>query len=260
MNKQVFIPTLKSVDFSIRCVYPNVSSMIIKRERATDEILKAKSLDPCHCEYIDYNVERIADADFLGDRLEWLEEHAIDKHGKSRYVLSITDGGVFLDMIKDGNIGTDVSLRHKAIAFVEDMSDAELDDMVVRSHNGSTHQWMEVEPDGTVHETEEVDNNTTHWVEYPTKEVAAIYNICSESAEACSCDICVMYRWFSVEDKEEFIDRYSEEDWDYCNENSLDDAILEFERDNNGLCGEDIREQMIDAIKEIEYGYFEDEC
>lgn len=258
MNKQVFIPTLKKIDHSIGCVYSNVTNMNIDRDKAHDEILKAIYVD-WKDGTVNYNVERIAEGDFLGDRLEWLEEHTIDKHGRDKYVLTNTDGGVFLDMIKDGDIGTDDSLRHKAIAFVEEMTDDELDDMVVRSHDGTTHQWMEVEPDGTVHETEEIDNNTTHWIDYPTNEVPSIYNICSESAEACSCDICTMYRHFEDMDKEEFIESYSEEDWDYCNETSLDDAILEFERDNGGLTGEDIREQMITAIEELEYGYFDDE-
>lgn len=161
--------------------------------------------------------------------------------------------------LKKTNMTKNDSLRHKAIAFVESMNDDELNDMVVRFHGGATHQWMEVMPDGTVHETEEAGNNTTHWIKYPTKEVASIYNICSESAEACDCDICTMYRHFKDMDKEEFIERYSENDWEYCNETSLDDAILWFERDNDGLTGGDIREQMIAAIEELEYGYFDDE-
>lgn len=151
------------------------------------------------------------------------------------------------------------SARQRALDTVYEWDVDDLDDMVVRAHDMHTHQWVECEPDGTVHETEEADNNTSHWIDYPNKEVASIYEICQESAEHCNCEICTMYRWFADEDEEEFIERYSEEDWNYCNENSLDDAILDFERENDGLTGEAIREQMIDAIKEIEYGYFDDE-
>lgn len=151
------------------------------------------------------------------------------------------------------------TMRQKAIDYVNDMSGEQLDHLLVCGHETNSHKWMEVEPDGTVHETEEADNNTTHWIKYTTKKVASIYNICDESAEACPCDICTMYRHFKDMDKEEFIECYSEEDWDYCNETSLDDAILVFERDNGGLTGEDIREQMITAIEELEYGYFDDE-
>lgn len=151
------------------------------------------------------------------------------------------------------------TIRQKAIDYINNMSDDELDRMVVCTHDTNSHKWMEVYPNGNVHETEEADNNTTHWIKYPTKKVACIWDIHQERAEACPCDICTMYRHFKDMDKEEFVGRYSEEDWDYCNETNLDDAILEFERDNDGLYGEDIREQMIYAIEEIEYGYFDDE-
>ena len=258
MKKKVFIPTLKKINHAIGCVYPNVINFSIRQDKAHDEILKAKNPESIG-RYVNYNVECIAEANFLGDRLEWLKKHAIAKYGRYEYVLTNTDGGVFMNMIKDGNIGTDDSLRHKAIEFVEEMDDEKLDDMVVRAHDGSTHQWMQCFPDGTVSETEEVDNNTTHWIDYPDKAVANIYNICPASAGACSCDTCTMYRHFEDMSKEVFIDRYSEEDWDYCNRTSLDDAILESERDNDGLCGGDIREEMISAIEEIEYGYFDDE-
>ena len=149
--------------------------------------------------------------------------------------------------------------REKAIEYVNAMDIDNLEDMVVRTHGNLTHQWVEVYPNGIVHETEEPDNNTSHWIDYPNKAVANIYDICRESAEPCNCDICTMYRDFEDMDKEDFIECYSEEDWDYCNENSREEAILNFESDNGGLSGEDIREQMVDAIKGIEYGYFDDE-
>lgn len=151
------------------------------------------------------------------------------------------------------------SARQRALDAVYEWDVDELNDMIVRSHGANSHKWVECMPDGTVHETEEADNNTSHWLDYPNKEVATIYEICQERAGYCNCDICTMYRWFADEDKEEFIERYSEEDWNYCNETSLSDAILDFERENDGLTGEAIREQMIDAIEEIEYGYFDDE-
>lgn len=149
--------------------------------------------------------------------------------------------------------------REKAIEYVNAMDIDMLDGMVVRRHDGSTHQWVECFPDGTVSETEEADNRTTHWINYSDKEVANIYDICKESAEHCNCDVCTMYEDFEDMDKDEFIERYSEDDWDYCNENSREEAILNFESDNGGLSGVDIREQMVDGIKGIEYGYFYDE-
>lgn len=181
----------------------------------------------------------------------------------SSQLAPIADAENYADVRTNLEIATEglrpSSARQRALDAAYDWDIDNLNDMVVRSHDGSTHQWVECEPDGDIHKTEEVDNNTTHWIDYPNKAVASIYNICQESPEHCNCDVCTMYRWFSEENKGEFIERYSEEDWDYCCENSLEEAILEFERDNDGLSGEGIREQMIDAIKEIEYGYFDDE-
>lgn len=150
------------------------------------------------------------------------------------------------------------TLREQAKAYVNAMSDDEIDSMIVRGHDTNSHKWVECMPDGTVHETEEADNNTTHWIDYPRKAVATICNIADECAEACNCDICCMYRRFRDGDKEDFIADYSEEDWNYCNEHTQEQAILEYEHDN-GNYGEDIREQMLAAIDEIEYGYFNDE-
>lgn len=257
MKKKVLIPSLKPTDHSIGCVYPNVFAMSCDRNKANEEILKAAC--GIYDDRVAFGAECIAEDNFLGNRLGWLEKHAVMKWGREMYLLSNTDGGVFLTMIKDGNIGTDDSLRRKAIEYVEEMADEDLNDMVVRAHDMSTHQWVECEPDGTVHGTEEVDNNTTHWIDYPNEIVACIYEICSASGGACNCDTCTMYKHFNDMDKDEFVERYSEEDWNYCNEHSLDDAILDFERENDGLTGEDIRKQMIDAIEDIEHGYFEDE-
>lgn len=150
------------------------------------------------------------------------------------------------------------TLRQKAIEFVNNMTDEELDRLIVMGHDTHSQKWMEVYPNGNVHETEEADNNTSHYISYPDKEVAGIYEIHSQCAEACNCDVCVMYRWFENEDKEDFIERYSEDDWNYCNENTLHDAILDCEHDN-GNYADGIREQMIAAIEDIEHGYFDDE-
>ena len=152
------------------------------------------------------------------------------------------------------------TIRQNAIQQVKDMEQSYLEKLVVKSHDTHSHKWMEVTPDGRVRETEEADNNTTHWIDYPNKEVASIYNISNESCEACNCDICTMYR-HAEDGKDAFIEDYghTEEEWAYCNETSQDDAIDNYELDNGGLDGEGIREQMIEAIEEIKYGYFNDE-
>lgn len=149
------------------------------------------------------------------------------------------------------------TMRQKAIDYVNSLTDDELDRLLICGHDTNSHKWMEVYPDGTVHEAEEADNNTTHWI-YPKKLVATIYNINNQCAGACNCDDCTMYRRFHDCDKEEFIEDYDGDVWDYCNTTSLEKCILETAHDN-GIYGEDIRTQMLDAINEIEHGYFDDE-
>ena len=200
--------------------------------------------------------------DIRWDGFEFDEPHEYDEWIDEQ-LAPIADADNYAELRTGLEIATDYlrpsSARQRALDAVHDWDDDELDDMIVRFHTNYTHQWVECYPDGTVSETEEADNNTTHWVKYPKKAVASIYNICDAGGSCCDCDICTMYRHFEDMDKEEFIESYSEEDWDYCNENSREEAILVFERDNDGLSSEGIREQMIDAIKEIEYGYFDDE-
>ena len=150
------------------------------------------------------------------------------------------------------------TMRQKAIDYVNNMSAEELDGLLVEAHEYRTHKWMEVYPNGNVYETEEPDNLTRHYIKYPTKEVANIYDIRQERGESCGCEICSMYRDFKDMDKEEFVDSYSEEDWNYCNKYEREDAIIYYEHDNDS-CGEDIRKHMLSAIDQIYYGYFDDE-
>ena len=150
------------------------------------------------------------------------------------------------------------TMRQKAIDFVNNMSDEELDRLLVCGHDTNSHKWVEVYPNGDVNETEEADNNTTHWIDYPKKQVACIFNICYESAESCNCPVCRLYNDFETLNHNAFYELYSEKDWDYCNEHSRFDSIIDSEHDE-GNYSESIREQMLEAISEIEYGYFNDE-
>lgn len=148
------------------------------------------------------------------------------------------------------------TIREKAKENVQNLDYDTLNDWAVSAHTSRTHRWVEVHPDGDVSETEEADNNTTHWVDYPNKEVASIYEISAESCEPCNCDICCLYQDYEDGDKEEFLCGHSEEDWEYCQENTLEQAL----RDNDSLkSASDIRDEMLDNIDEIYYGYFDDE-
>lgn len=149
------------------------------------------------------------------------------------------------------------TIRQQAIEFVKKLDDEVLKNMLISSHTSTTHQWMQVYPDGSVSKTEEADNNTRHYVSYPDKEVANIYNISNANC-GCNCDICTLYNHFESLTKEEFLDIHNEDDFDYCNTYTREEAIYDYCTEN-GAYPEDIREQMLYAINEIEYGYFEDE-
>lgn len=148
--------------------------------------------------------------------------------------------------------------RQKALDYIKDMKIDVLEQYLIDGHKTNSHRWVEIEPDGNVHDTEESNNNNSHWIDYPNKEVASIYEVCRESAEPCNCDMCTEYRHFNEMSKEEFIESYSEDSYEYWESRTLDEALLEYEIDN-GRDAEDIRDEMLEAIDEIEYGYFDDE-
>ena len=148
------------------------------------------------------------------------------------------------------------TIREQAKDFVNGLDYDTVNEWTIAQHSSMTHMWVQVYPDGQVSETEEADNNTTHWIDYPDKQVASIYEISRATAEPCGCDICTMYRHFEEEDKEDFIAMYGEEDWEYCNETPYEEAL----RDCDMLKrNSDILHEMLDAIDNIDYGYFDDE-
>ncbi len=148
--------------------------------------------------------------------------------------------------------------REKAINAINNLDADVLKEYLIGSHSTRSHRWVEVEPDGEVHQTEECDNYSTHWIDYPHKEVAEIYEISRNSAEPCSCAMCREYRDFKSMDKEDFVESYSQDSYEYWRDTDIDTALYDFETDN-GRFPEDIREEMIDAVDGIEYGYFDDE-
>lgn len=150
------------------------------------------------------------------------------------------------------------TLRNKAIEAIKNMEYDYIRDLIVKSHKNNSHEWVECLPDGTIKESEEADNQSCHYISYPDKEVANIYDIHQQSAEKCGCDVCRMYRDFSELSKDEFVEQWNEDIYDYVSSTDYEDAIIEDAHDN-GIYEDDIRQQMIDAIEEIEFGYFADE-
>ena len=144
--------------------------------------------------------------------------------------------------------------REKAKEFVNKMTTEDLEDFIVRGHTSQTHEWVECLPDGSIHETEEADNNTRHYISYPDTEVENIYDI-SRANCGCNCDICTMYKHFEGLDEDEFEDAYGRDMLDYCKTYTIEQAIL----DECGEFTKDVMYEMLDAIDEIPYGYFDDE-
>lgn len=148
--------------------------------------------------------------------------------------------------------------RQQAIDTVKSWKKEYLSELIVRSHNDLNHEFIEVYPDGKVYDTEEPDNNTTHWVSYPSKSVEIIYQIHYESCEACNCDVCHMFREYDHLDEDEFLNVYGAEALSYCKSMTRDEAILSAAHDN-GDYEEDIRDNILSTLENIHYGYFEDE-
>ncbi len=146
--------------------------------------------------------------------------------------------------------------RQLAIKQVNEMDDDYFWELIVRGHETESCEWIEVNPSGHVHETSESDNYTRHFIEYPDKEVADIFTIHIDCAEAyCRCDLCMMYQNFRNMPKEEFIDSYSEDEYEYVSITSLEEAIL----DMSEISCDNVRSEIIENIEKIAYGYFDDE-
>lgn len=120
------------------------------------------------------------------------------------------------------------------------------------AHRCHTHVWIEVHPDGSVHQTEEANMQTCHYIDYPDNEVASILDIAR--CEYCDCDGCASYNQaFDDEiDGEEF-----EERWGYPRKD-VDQDFAQHLKDCE-LYDYDMADNALAEIDEIPYGYFDDE-
>lgn len=159
-----------------------------------------------------------------------------------------------------------LSNKAKARQQIQALSDKKINNWVVAQHHSSTHRWVEVYPNGDIVITEEADDNTSHYIDYPDTEVACLYEIASSNSWNCGCDTCAMYEQYweldndeysadaKEELREEFIEKWGEEMLEYCEHNEWGDVILE-EADINA---DDIRELMYQALNDIDDDYWED--
>lgn len=138
--------------------------------------------------------------------------------------------------------------KDNAIALIEENLDV-YNEWAHRSHN---HIWIEALPDGSVHQTEEADMNTTHWIIYPNKAIANILTIAC--CEYCDCDACASYDQAHDDyiDDDEFKSR-----WRYrkCD---VDDDFSKHLKDCE-MYDYDMADNAVAAIDKIDYGYFDDE-
>ena len=142
-----------------------------------------------------------------------------------------------------------MTCRETAIEFIKNLSTSKINEWTVLSHTSCCCLEIEVSSDGKVYEGE-----------YPNKydhqyrgSITSVYTVKSDG-NGCNCDVCCMYHHFEEMTKDEFIETYSQDDYDYCTGNTLEEAILDYVE-----CDTDIRDYIIDGIKGLEYGFFEDE-
>jgi len=120
------------------------------------------------------------------------------------------------------------------------------------AHLSHNHIWLEAHPNGDVTEAEEADRNTTHWIDYPNKEVESIYTIAN--CEYCDCDVCASWQQSGDDD---ITDEEFESRWGFSKEDVGNDFCSHL-RDYDAYNG-DIEDDALAAIDDIEYGYFDDE-
>ena len=150
--------------------------------------------------------------------------------------------------------------REKAIEQVKQIDDDTIYEWQVLAHTGHTSRWVEVYPDGYVVETEEADDSTTHWIDYPKKEVYSVHGICHSNSRYCDCIACTIINRYNDYlcgelEKKEFEEKFGFDPDSLQNEpflKTLDDCEMIIDP-------EEIRIEMIESIRSIYNGYFDDE-
>lgn len=105
---------------------------------------------------------------------------------------------------------------------------------------------VEVSHDGKVY-LEEYINRTDY-----TADVAEVYEV---GGGYCDCDTCVQYQDFDELTKEEFIEKWDEDIYDYVYAYSYLYAIID-DCHNADVYADDIREEIMQAINEIDSDFF----
>lgn len=151
------------------------------------------------------------------------------------------------------------TLRENLKNSLTSISDSIIQDWWVDKHTACSCKWVEVYPNGTWAVTEEVSANTTHWLDYPNKQIESIYHICDSSSQYCDCWVCTLNRDY---DNEEMTDEEFEQEYEFTRESIKDDSFKQLVADyyhNKDVYECQVRDELINAVDNIEYGYFDDE-
>ena len=138
----------------------------------------------------------------------------------------------------------DCAIRTKVINAILNLDSRELRNIHVYSHTLHDHAYVGVYPDGDVINC--IDG----------EDVECLYEI--TTGGYCNCDICSLYSNYDSMDKDEFIESYGEEEYQYCSDVAYEDALMEYNNEN-GIYDVTIIDEMLEALDSIPYGYFEDE-
>lgn len=134
-----------------------------------------------------------------------------------------------------------------------------IQDWWVENHTSCSEQWVEVYPDGSWHVAEEASSNTSHYIEYPNKPVASIYEIANSSSQYCDCWVCKCWDDYN---NDEITDEEFEEEYEFTRgdmENDTFESLVVEYNHNNDVYESEVIDEMLEAIDNIEYGYFDDE-
>lgn len=137
------------------------------------------------------------------------------------------------------------AMRQKALLEIKGKPDSWFENLLVLNHQHNIFR-VEVSHDGEVY-FEEYINRTDY-----TADVAEVYEV---GGGYCNCDTCVQYQDFEELTKEEFIEKWDEDIYDYVSAYSFEYAIIDDCR-NADVYADDIREEIMQAINEINSDFF----
>lgn len=148
------------------------------------------------------------------------------------------------------------TIREQVKREIENYKYESLVRFLVKQHTSCTHQWLQVYPDGKICETEEADDYTSHYISYPDKEVACLYDIALSNACYCDCDTCKQYSDIDELDKEDFVYTWGEDIYEYCLHEPFEQGLIDECPAGWHL---DMIKEMLETLNDIPYGYFDDE-